>query len=179
MHFVIPATNREILEHYPQDEELYHHVDKLILPSHTQRKVEIVMVAKLTFESSEWYFGCEGRLDEKPQPISHFNPFIKRGQMKELSPDTSDAHYIGSDDYYHITGSRVRSLGEVYVSGFIVKTRSPGDYEARVFFGGIEKRRIGTLAIEVNDGQSRKMRCVVHENCEQSPVIPDNPGAST
>ena len=170
VHFVIPPKNREIVHYAEQTTEEGHFVDQLVLRSHTEVTIEVVIMAKVAFQETEWYFGCEGELSSKPRATSYSNPFIIEGLRKEESPKTSPDHYIGSDYYYHIRRSRAHIPGETYVTGLVVETRAPGEYETKVVFQGTERMGEGKLSIKVEDNPATTMRCLRHKECYVKPA---------
>ena len=125
----------------------------------------------MTFEEIDMYFGCQGVINEKPEPIKYYNPFIYKGKI-EISPGGQEGHYIDSRRYYHMHESRTRTPKQVNHLGFVVQTRSSGEYEARVYFVSTERCFIARLCILVEGHAEKGIKCICHKNCFLQPANP-------
>jgi hypothetical protein len=82
IHFLIPRVTEYRIDYYPQDDET--HLRKtLTLPSNSEHDVMIRMVPRCDLVLNELQFGCLGEIESKPEPLHHFNPYIKEGEEKK------------------------------------------------------------------------------------------------
>lgn len=168
VHFWIPKTEHGLIGYVQQGADS-HMADILVLPSDSEIQIGLWMRPKLIFAESSWYFGFEGALGDKPEPIRYYNPLIYDGIARENSPQQDRTHYIDIHRYYHVIEDRSRLPSEVYVSGFIVRTHKPGNYLAQVFFHGDEARGLLKLHVSVEQPMVTETICVEHPNCSLAP----------
>src|SRR4030067_3250879 len=134
VHLWIPDKQHTVLPYVQQDDD-EHKTNCLILPPNSEMPILLWVKYNITFEEKSMYFGFEGNLNEKPEPIKYYNPFIDKGN-REIMPGGSsqEEHYIDFYKSYHIEQKKTETPKEAKVSGFMVQTHARGDYEARGAF---------------------------------------------
>jgi len=167
VYFLIPETTRARLDYVEQDNR-EHKTDCLVLPAHAEIPIQLWIKPRVAYEETDMYFGCEGSINEKPEPIKYYNPFVYQGK-REIVPGGEEGHYIDFHRYYHTVGKRVRVPTEVYVPGFMIRTHTSGEYEAQLLFHGTERVGLAHLRIVVEDPMATPIRCIDHENCFLKP----------
>ena len=153
-YFVIPPRQKSELDNVVQDDRV-HLVKEIVVRSHSEVAIEIVLFPKLRFVQQEIYFGCEqGGVAEKPCPFEYFSSFVRQGIRGTGKPDKG--HYIDDDGLYHVRESHLY-VNDPRRIGFKVKTKKSGIYPAQVFVVADEARGKTTgLTIKVEDRPSTK-----------------------
>lgn len=178
--FLITSTKHRKIDFAVQDSE-EHLVKELVLPSHAESKIEILLRPRVFFRTSEISFGCHGNreMGDKPCAIEYFNPFIVKGIGRSAIPDTDPGHIIDHNDYYHLVRDMHWSVGTDRIVGFKVLTKGRGVHKAEVVFGGEEVEGQSELTIRVEDEPKTFMKCVSasrgHGDCLISPTARTTP----
>lgn len=155
--FLIPDSRFKL--GYVDQDDREHFLDELVLPANSEVPVMIWINPKLDFHQDEIYFGMEGKdLRTKPEPTKVFNPFMI--PPKEEDP-SNPSHYRDWYRYYHIHAERNRIKDEVYVIGFMVKTKDLGEYPAQLLVHTPRKLGKARLKIRVESCPiTRQMDCL-------------------
>ncbi len=163
VHFLIPDKQRATISYIKQDDR-EHKVNCLILPPNSELPILFWIKPRIVFEEIDVSFGFEGNLNEKPELIRYYNPFIYKGK-KEINPG-DEGHYIDYHRYYHIKNTRIRTPAQINVQGFMIQTHGLGKYEVRVAFSGHDPNRASRLYIIVKDiAEKETVKCVWHRKC--------------
>ena len=155
-----------------------HHVQKLVLRSHSTIDVEVGVHARAAFHAREVIFGCKGEGDTKPTVMGRARQFVKAGNL----PDPT--YYIDHADWCHAVIKQDFNRGTHIVMGFGLQTRKAGLYPVSLSFvtDEIEGSYDG-LAILVEDVLHTTMHCHAKEHprgCSIDPAAlpePPRPGA--
>jgi hypothetical protein len=157
--FVICAGFERLCDYAQQDDE--EHVTKtLVLPANTEIIADLVFKPRLSFRTTDVYFGCDGPSDKKPLALEYVNSFIKIGARSRIIPGPNTAHYVDIYDYYHAVEEKGWSLGSDMSYAIKIRTRAPGIYVARAFFAGDEVEGKAELLIQVEVSPRTPMKCV-------------------
>ena len=119
-HFTIRQT--------PDSDIEPHHVQTLVLRSHSATEIEIGIHARTVFHAREVIFGFKGNRDSKPVVTGRARQFVKSGNL----PDQT--YYVDHADWCHAVIDRDFNRGTHIVMGFAVQTRQPGRYEVQLSF---------------------------------------------
>jgi hypothetical protein len=87
----------------------------------------------INFSVNEIGYCLDGDIENKPEPLSMFQPFIKKGIGKERDFD-SEGHYLSNKNNYHIKIPHQRNKTGNSPIGFIYNAKEPGDYPVRIIF---------------------------------------------
>ena len=149
--FLIPRVTEHKVDYYPQDKDI-HLLDELVLPSNSEHDVMIRMVPRLDLVLNELQFGCLGEIESKPEPLHHFNPYIKEGKKRETHPDTSMSHYKDYTNYYHMEyHDKTYHKNDPVITGLRMRTKEKGTYRFWVCFIMPElatENRVLTMKVE-------------------------------
>ena len=168
--FLITDLDRFELTYVNRDEK-EHLVKELILPADNEVPIIIWLRPGGNYTVEDRYFGCEGDLKNKPEPVSCFNPFVLRGIRREVTLEENSDHYIDHHKYYHITRRQEFTKEEVYLGGYKIKTHGEGDFEVKYIIRTPNTVKEHELKIKVRKESKEKMKCTLHENCCIEPII--------
>ena len=145
-----------------------HLLEEITLPSNTKCQIEIRIRPRISYEENMFGFGFLGDANDIPIPKGRFSNFVKEGN-KYSSPDKDEGHILTEKLRYHIQHSYVRRKHIVVATGFIVETRSVGDYPILITFSS-DLRDGGprqNLVLHVRDYPIRNFKChnKKHKKC--------------
>ena len=149
-HFLIPTATDYKIDYYPQDNDI-HLPDELVLPSNSKKDVMIRMVPRLDLVLNELQFGCIGEIESKPEPLYHFDPYVKEGLRRKTTPKMDKRHYKDWKNYYHIElEGKVCHKDDKVITGLKVRTKAKGTFCFWVCFATLEQTtETRTLTIKV------------------------------
>jgi hypothetical protein len=144
-----------------QDDE-DHHVKRITLPPNSELLIDLAIRPKLSFVTSEIYFGCEGGdVKDLPYAIEYFNRFIEVGAGRNIRPGIESTHYIDKYRLYHIKEPVQWSVGSTRSIAFKMITTRPGVYKVKIFFpGDAVEGMVDDLWIYVEESPRTRMHCI-------------------
>jgi hypothetical protein len=150
IHFLIPTVTDYKVDYYPQDNGI-HLPDELVLPSNSEKDVMIRMVPRLDLVLNELRFGCIGEIESKPEPLYHFDPYVKEGLRRETHPKTDKNHYKDWKNYYHMEfQGKVCHKDDPIITGLKMRTKAKGTFCFWACFVTLEQTtETRTLTIKV------------------------------
>lgn len=150
IHFLIPTATDHKVDYYRQDNDI-HLPDELVLPSNSEKDVMIRMVPRLDLVLNGLQFGCIGEVESKPEPLYHFDPYVKEGIRRKTTPKTDKHHYKDWKNYYHIEfEGKVCHKDDKVITGLKVRTKVKGTFCFWVCFATLEQTtEKRTLTIKV------------------------------
>lgn len=158
-HFTIRQT--------PDSDIEPHHVQTLVLRSHSATEIEIGIHARTVFHAREVIFGFKGNRDAKPVVTGRARQFVKSGNL----PDQT--YYVDHADWCHAVIDRDFNRGTHIVMGFAVQTRQPGRYEVQLSFVTDEiEGNYERLAVLVEDDPQTIMSCHAKEHTRGCTIDP-------
>jgi hypothetical protein len=85
---------------------------ELHVPPESEVSIQLRLKPRFDYHQHTVIFGFRGKIDEKPEPISYLNTFIRRGLRREQSPDTHENQFVDYNGSYHLRDERplVRAL---------------------------------------------------------------------
>jgi len=101
---------------------------ELHVPPEAELSIQLRLKPRFDYQQHTVIFGFRGKPDEKPEPISYLNTFIRRGLRREQSPDTHDNQFVDYNGSYHLRDERPLVNTTHYSYGFVVRTKKPGRY---------------------------------------------------
>lgn len=124
------------------------------------------VVPRVSFTESHFLFGFWG-VEGCPIPKRIENKFVEVGDRKRQAPGETDGHYIDHKGAYHIQSEQRRAKHKVKALGFVVQTRAPGEYPARVVFDNdyCDGAPRHPLTLKVGLAKSREVECYQHKKC--------------
>jgi hypothetical protein len=149
-HFLIPTATDYKIDYHPQDSDI-HTPDELVLPSNSKKDVMIRMVPRLDLVLIGLQFGCLGEIESKPEPLYHFDPYVKEGLRRKTTPKTDRGHYKDWKNYYHMEfEGKICHKDDPVITGLKVRTKGKGTFVFWVCFAMPEQiAETRTLTIKV------------------------------
>jgi hypothetical protein len=170
VYFIIPASFHHVCDYAVQN-ELEHRLETIVLPSHSEFIVDLVVEASVEFDTAEIAIGFDGEWSKKPYVTERYNRFIEVGNRRHVVPGVEGSHdYIDKHHYYHALENSQFNVGNAKALGFKIKTVSPGIFHLNLPFSGSSVRGEFTgLMIVVSEIPTLPMRCVdpnhQHRDC--------------
>ncbi len=160
--FLITSAEFRQIDFAVQDGQ-EHLVKELVLQSHSEYVVEILIRPRMHFQSTATIFGCENRSDmtNMPCPIEFRNPMVIKGTGAKGVPNEDIGHDITHYKQYQFRRPSNWTVGTDIVQGYLVKTEGPGVFLTRLYFIGGEVEGMDELTIRVEDTAPIKMTCMI------------------
>jgi hypothetical protein len=172
-YFVIPRLTDHRCDFAKQDGD-EHLVKTITLQARSEVIVDLVLIPKLYFISSEVYFGCEGgrSVRDRPYASKYINRFIEVGSAREIEPGTGSAHYIDKYHFYHVKEPAQWSVRSARAIAFRIITNEPGCYPVKIFFPGDAVEGVSEeLLICVEESPTTRMHCACPEHAHMACAV--------
>jgi hypothetical protein len=174
--FIIPSSKHHDCSFAKQD-ELSHEVKQIVVPSHSEVIVDLIIKPLLDFNTTQVYFGFEGNENDRPKVLEYCNRFIVKGHRRHVIPGKGQYEdYTDKYHYYHAVESIQWSKDDVKAMGFKIKTRRPGRYQAKMtLIGDVVACALMELTVRVETEPQHRMVCVTPEHMSRNCAVGIDP----
>jgi len=112
--------------HFRKDIRSGGDLSELRVPAHSHVTIHFNQKTRTKHYEYRTRLGFHGPEEERPDILEYVNDFVKRGQIKNSDPDTSDTDWIDANNRYTKNTGVSRFRGYNRVFGYTLRTKGPG-----------------------------------------------------